>query len=120
MRRIALVVLVGAAFVPAFALPAAAATGNGVGSRVVLLGGLDVPAGKTVDDVFVLRGPVTIDGTVIGNLVCVDGRVTISGLVEGDVVAVNGPVELQDGAEVDGDVSSRLTPTVAPGATIKG
>ena len=100
--------------------PASAATGDGIGSRVVLLGGLDVPEGKTVDDVFVLRGPVTIDGTATGNVVAVDGRVTVSGHIQGNLVAVNGPVELQDGAEVDGDLSSRLTPTIAQGATVKG
>jgi hypothetical protein len=102
------------------ASPASAATGDGIGSRVVLLGGLDVPDGKTVDDVFVVRGPVTIDGTATGNVVSVDGRVTVSGHIQGNLVAVNGAVELQDGAEVDGDVSSRLTPTIAPGATVKG
>ncbi len=120
MRRIAGVVLVGALFLLPLAGTAAAATGDGIGSRVVLLGGLDVPEGKTVDDVFVLRGPVTIDGTATGNVVSVDGRVTVSGHIQGNLVAVNGPVELQDGAEVDGDVSSRLTPSIAPGATVKG
>jgi hypothetical protein len=111
---------VGALFLLPLAGTASAATGDGIGSRVVLLGGLDVPEGKTVDDVFVLRGPVTIDGTATGNVVSVDGRVTVSGHIQGNLVAVNGPVELQDGAELDGDVSSRLTPTIASGATVKG
>jgi len=63
---------------------------------------------------------VTIDGTVTGDVLSVDGHVTISGHVQGDLISVNGPVEIQDGAEVDGDISSRLTPTIAPGATVKG
>ncbi|MFL5736822.1 MAG: hypothetical protein ACJ76P_05740 [Actinomycetota bacterium] len=120
MRRIALLALIAVAAVPALAGSAAASTGDGIGSRVVLLGGLDVPEGKTVEDVFVLRGPVTIDGTATGNVLSVDGHVTVSGHIEGNLIAVNGPVELKDGAEVDGDVSSRLTPTIAPGATVKG
>jgi len=120
MRRISLIVLLCAAFLAVMAAPALATTGDGIGNRVVLLGGIDVPAGKTVDDVFVLRGPVTIDGTATGSVVAVDGRVTISGHVQGDLIAVNGPVELKDGAEVDGDVSSRLAPTIAPGATVNG
>ena len=119
-RRLMALALATAAAILALAGPAAAATGDGIGSRVVILGGLDVPEGKTVDDVFVVRGPVTIDGTATGDVVAVDGRVTVSGHIVGNLVAVNGPVELQDGAEVDGDVSSRLAPTIAPGATVKG
>jgi hypothetical protein len=103
-----------------FAAPASASVGNGVGSRIVILGGLDVPQGKTVDTVFVLRGPVTIDGTTLGSVVAVDGRVTVSGHVGGDLVALNGPVELQSAAQVDGDVSSRLKPQIASGATVNG
>jgi hypothetical protein len=120
VRRFALLIVLGALIVPALAGTATAATGDGIGSRVVLLGGLDVPGGKTVEDVFVLRGPVTIDGTATGNVLSVDGRVTVSGHIEGNLIAVNGPVELKDGAEVDGDISSRLTPTIGPGATVKG
>jgi hypothetical protein len=74
---------VGALFLLPLAGTASAATGDGIGSRVVLLGGLDVPEGKTVDDVFVLRGPVTIDGTATGKVVSVDGRVTVSGHIRG-------------------------------------
>jgi hypothetical protein len=120
VRRIVLLGLIAVAAVPVFSTPASAATGDGVGSRVVILGGLDVPEGKTVDDVFVFRGPVTIDGTATGNVLSVDGRVTVSGHIQGNLVAVNGPVELEDGAEVDGDISSRLTPAIAEGATVKG
>jgi hypothetical protein len=103
-----------------FAVPASAATGDGIGSRIVIIGGVEVPEGKTVDDVFVVRGPVTVDGTVNGTLVSIDGRVTISGTVEEDVVAVNGPLEITDGARIGGDVVSRLTPSIAPGATVGG
>ncbi|MFL5766879.1 MAG: hypothetical protein ACJ758_03430 [Actinomycetota bacterium] len=120
MRRVLLVLAIGIITMLAMGGAASASTGDGVGSRVVLLGGLDVPEGKTVDDVFVLRGPVTIDGTATGNVLSVDGRVTVSGHIEGNLIAVNGPVELQDGAEVDGNISSRLTPSIASGATVKG
>ncbi len=120
MRRISLVVLLGALFVLGLALPASAGPGDGIGSRIVIVGGVDVPEGKTVDTVFVVRGPVTVEGTVTGSVVSIDGQVTISGHVEGDVVAINSPVELTDGARVDGDLASRLTPKLAPGATVSG
>jgi cytoskeletal protein CcmA (bactofilin family) len=120
MRRAPLIVGLAAVFVLGLAIPASAGPGDGVGSRIVIVGGVDVPAGKTVDTVFVVRGPVTVEGTVTGSVVSIDGQVTISGHVEGDVVAIDGPVELTDGARIDGDLASRLTPKVASGATVSG
>jgi hypothetical protein len=102
------------------ATPAWAQDGRGDDEFVVLSGRADVPEGDEVGDLVVFHGSSTVDGTVNGSLVAFDAPVTISGEVDGDVVVFNGRVELQDGADVTGDVVSRSEPVVAEGATIGG
>ena len=48
---------------------------------VVITGGASVADGETVDGVYVLDGPVTIAGTVDGDVVVVNGDTEISGEV---------------------------------------
>lgn len=101
----------------AFAAESPDSTG---GSRVVLSGQIDVAAGETAQDVVVLHGAATVDGTVDGAVVVFDGPVTINGEVTRDVVAFNGAVVIGDGASISGDVVSPRTPQVAEGASIGG
>src|ERR671919_1826298 len=102
------------------ATPAWAQNGRADEEFVVLSGRADVPEGEEVGDLVVFHGSSAVDGTVNGSLVAFDAPVTISGEVDGDVVVFNGRVELQDGANVTGDVLSRSEPVVASGATIGG
>jgi hypothetical protein len=88
--------------------------------QIVLNGRLTVPEGETVDTAVIFHGPATIEGTVTGSVVVFDGRADISGTVQGDVIVFNGPVEVRSGAQVDGDLVSRQTPTVESGATVGG
>jgi hypothetical protein len=98
----------------------AAEAGAGEQSQVVLSGQVAVPAGETVDDVVIMHGAATVDGTVRGSLVVFDGPVTVAGEVSGDVVALNGAVTVAQRARIGGDLVSPRTPQIAEGATIAG
>jgi hypothetical protein len=106
------------------ASPAAAQDGaaadHGDDDHVVLTGGLVVPEGETVGTVVVFNGPVVIEGTVTESLVVFNGRTEISGTVDEDVVVFNGRVFIRSGAEVGGNVSSRQTPEIENGGTVRG
>jgi hypothetical protein len=87
---------------------------------VVLTGGAQVSEGETAGDVIVFDGPVSIAGTARGDVVAFNGRVDVSGVVRGDLVVFNGRVAVADGAEVSGDVRSRTTAQIDPGANVGG
>jgi hypothetical protein len=89
-------------------------------SQVVLSGQVTVPAGETVEDVVIMHGAATIDGTVRGSLVVFDGPVTVTGEVVGDVVAFNGNLTVEPTGRIGGDLVSLRAPQVAEGATITG
>ena len=118
-----------AAALLALALPAAAAGadvdvrlgGRGGDDITVISGRVNVAAGETVGNVFVIDGPVNVAGRVNGTVAVINGGVTISGVVDGDVFTVADRAVLRRGARVDGDlqyVDER--PLVAPGATFTG
>ena len=88
--------------------------------QIVLNGELLVARGKTVDTALIFHGPATIDGTVTGSVVVFDGRTDISGTVRGDVFVFNGEAIVRSGAEIDGDLVTQQSPTVEPGATVRG
>lgn len=111
-------VIVGAA-APAFAQDIDIDLGGG-DDTVVLSGEVTVPEGTTSGDVVIFDGPVRVDGTVNGSVVAFNGRVEVAGVVRDDIVNLNGRVVLEDGAEVGGDLVTRLDPEIAPGATIVG
>src|SRR2546421_372105 len=115
MRRMTLALLV-AAFV---ALAAAPARAKDPDDQIVITGTVDVPAGKTVGDVVIVDGPVTIAGAVHGDVVSVTGRVTISGTVRGDVTAFHKRVVLTPTARISGDLLyADKRPVVPPGAVV--
>jgi hypothetical protein len=110
--------LLVAAFV---ALAAAPAQAKDPDDQIVITGIVEVPAGKTVGDVVVVDGPVTVAGTVHGDVVSVTGRVTISGTVRGDVTAFDKRVVLTPTARISGDLLYRdKRPVVPPGAVVSG
>ncbi len=88
--------------------------------QIVLNGQLLVAGDQTVDTALIFHGPATIDGTVTGSVVVFDGVTDVSGTVRGDVFVFNGAVTVRSGAEVDGDLVTQETPTIEPGATVKG
>jgi hypothetical protein len=107
----------------ALATPAVAAgPGYGGGGKdlVVLTGGAEVGSGETVNDVVVFDGPVRIEGTVAGSVTAFNGDVVNSGTVREDIISFNGQATVSDGGSVGGDVTSRLAPAIAPGATVGG
>lgn len=105
---------------PLSGVASAAQAGAGEQSQVVLSGQVVVPAGEAVDDVVIMHGPATIDGTVRGDLVAFDGPVTVAGEVAGDVVALNGTVTVAQRARIGGDLVAPRAPQIAEGATIAG
>lgn len=91
-----------------------------VDNLVVITGRAEVHAGETVDNVFIVHGPVTVDGTVREALVAVNGDVLVHGTVEDDVVVVDGRVTVADGGRIEGDVVSRNRPIVQGGGRVEG
>ncbi|MET0421709.1 MAG: polymer-forming cytoskeletal protein [Acidimicrobiia bacterium] len=90
-----------------------------VDGPVVSIDGPAVIDGTVTEDVVVGRGRLTINGRVDGDVLVVRGSIVISGTVRGNVVALDGRVTTEDGAKVNGDVTSRLRPNIAPD-TVRG
>lgn len=81
---------------------------------------MTIAAGDTVENVVVISGNITVDGTVSGTLLVIDGNATISGSVADDVTVISGDVNLLEGATVNNVYSIRGDVTQAPGATVQG
>jgi hypothetical protein len=88
--------------------------------QIVLSGSVNVPKGRTVGEVVVFHGSVTIAGVVRGDVVILDGPVTVSGQVSGAVVALNGPIRLAGSAQVGEQVIGGEDVELADGATVQG
>lgn len=73
--------------------------------KVVLGSSLHVKAGETVQDVVVMGGALSVDGTVEGDAVVIGGPGTVDGEVTGDFVVVGGPAKLGPNAHIHGDVA---------------
>ena len=88
---------------------------------VVITGGATVAEDETVDGVYVVDGPVTIDGTVDGDVVVVNGDTEISGEVTGDVTVFAKRAVIESGARIGGDLRyGDEEPEIASGAQIDG
>jgi hypothetical protein len=125
---------VGVAFVLIVALaapallvagPAAAALGGTQprdedDTQVVVTGRVVVAEQETVGDVVILNGDARINGSVDGNVFALNGDVTVRGSVSDDVIAMNGRVVAAGGASIGGDVTSRESARISPGATVDG
>lgn len=85
---------------------------------VVFTGDVIVPRGRTVGEVVVVHGTVTVLGSVDGDVIVLDGPVTVSGRVSGDVVAIDGRVRLQSSAQIGGGVLTGGTAEVEEGAEV--
>jgi uncharacterized RDD family membrane protein YckC len=78
--------------------------------------------GETANDVVVVMGNATIDGTTHGDVVVILGTVRIGSkaVIDGDFVAVGGSVRVEDGARVERDFTvvggrADLPPDFSPG-----
>ncbi len=100
--------------------PAAARPPRDYNAQVVLTGHVDVARDQHVGDVVIVNGPASVDGEVHGSLVVFNGNASVTGTVTEDVIVFNGTLTIARSARVGGDVVSRETPSVAPGATIRG
>lgn len=89
-------------------------------SQVVITGRVVVAQQETVGDVAILNGDARINGSVDGSVFALNGDVTVRGSVKDDVISVNGRVIVEGGARVGGDVTSRETARISPGATVDG
>jgi hypothetical protein len=99
--------LTAALAILALVVPAAASAGTraDAGSAIVVISGdVTVPAGKTVDGVFVAHGDARIAGRVDGDVVLLSGNALVSGTIEGDLVTAGGTARLLRTAHVTGDV----------------
>lgn len=122
-KRLAMATLASLVIGVLLAAPALAGdSGDEPGSRdqIVLNGRLTVGEGETVGTALLFHGQATIDGTVTDAVVVFDGHTEISGTVQGDVFVFNGQVTVRSGAEIDGDLVTRQSPTVESGATVRG
>ncbi len=87
---------------------------------VVLTGWLQVPEDVTVDDAVIFNGNATIAGHVTGTVLAFNGDVTITGTVDGDVASISGRVIVEDGAVVNGSITSQQPADISPGAEVGG
>lgn len=108
----ALAISVGAAAAPAQPPPpepALVLAEGSVASREMVAVGRDlVIEGEARSDVAVLRGDVTVRGSVDGDVIALGGRIRVesSGRIGGDAQALGGRVELDPGAEVAGRIAA--------------
>lgn len=65
--------------------------------------GVDVPAGRKVEQVVAIGGPVTVDGEVEEGVVAIGGPATLNGKVGDDLVVI-GSAKVGPKAEVEGDL----------------
>jgi cytoskeletal protein CcmA (bactofilin family) len=141
--RIAVVTVAACAFLLCLALPAGAQDSGGGGAdgdhgrRISVTGGVVVAADESVDGpvvsadgdtrivgrvngaVYVGRGDLAVTGRITGDAFVLDGDVRIAGRVDGEVTVVNGKATVLPDARVFGNVTSRTTPSAAPG-TVRG
>lgn len=92
------------------------------GERVSFGGGITVEAGESVESAVSFGGPITVVGTVDGDVVSMGGNITVqsTGHVRGDAVAVGGRVKVEDGGRVDGEVKSAGPGAIAAGIAAGG
>ncbi|MBX3070562.1 MAG: hypothetical protein KF883_08720 [Thermomicrobiales bacterium] len=83
-------------------------------------GSATVGPNESVDGILVVRGDITVDGTVREGLVLYDGTATINGVVDGDIVVVNGDLVLNAGSVVDDVMLVRSDIQQDPAATVSG
>jgi hypothetical protein len=103
------VLLFGAVFLLALAVPTAAFAGGHLDGRVILGGSFTLASGETLDgDLVVLGGNArTEQGSLItGAVFIAGGNLDIDGTVNGDVAVLGGNVSLMTHALVKGNVSS--------------
>ncbi len=123
MQRPALFVVAFLA-VLALALPTGASAGTSSHADdaiVVIVGDVTVPAGKTVEGVFIANGDARIEGRVDGDVVVLSGDALVSGAIDGDLTIASGQARLTRSARVDGDVRyGDEHPVVSPLARVNG
>lgn len=89
--------------------------------KVILGSSLHVKEDEAVQDVVVMGGTLTVDGTVDGDAVVIGGAGTVNGEVTGDFVVVGGPAKLGPDAHIHGDVAAVGGPLVrAEGSVVDG
>lgn len=119
MRRTLLFPLTALLVFVLVAPPSVAAAGDQ--DQVVISGDVNVPRGRTVGDVVVVDGSVSVEGRVDGDVVAVSGPVRVAGTVEGSISAISDRVTLLPGARVTGDVLyGDERPVIARSATVEG
>lgn len=108
----------------ALAVPATAGAGTAPHRDdpiVVIVGDVTVPAGKTVEGVFIAQGDARIAGRVDGDVMVASGDALVTGTIDGDLVTIDGQARLLRTARVGGDVRySEERPVVSPLARVDG
>jgi hypothetical protein len=114
-----MLLFLGMAFVP---LEAVAQDGSGSSGGVIFRvnGPAQVGRGETVDNVLVINGNATVNGSVRQSVAVVNGNTEVSGLVDGDLNVVNGRLTLKPDAWVHNVMLFNSTLDQAPGSSITG
>ncbi|MBI3647649.1 MAG: hypothetical protein HY240_02660 [Actinobacteria bacterium] len=120
LRRPLVVLALTSFAILGFAQAARAQTSAGSSPLVVLTGSLEVKERQVVRDAVIFNGDAIIAGQVERSVVAFNGDVTVTGKVGENVVALNGRVTVASGAEVGGNVTSRLPPEVSTEAHVGG
>ncbi len=123
MRTMRSLALLASSAVALLVVPSVALAAGGVAApqdQIVLSGSVSVPRGRTVDEVVVLHGGVSIGGVATGDVVVFDGDVAVTGQVSGNVMAIDGSVTLGPNAQVGGDVIAREDVRAQRGAKVGG
>ena len=87
---------------------------------IIANGEVLVRGSETVDDIWVVRGNVTVRGRVEDDIHVLSGRVRVAGSVGGDITVYRGRVTVTDRGAVGGDIRSSAEPILQPNANIVG
>ncbi len=77
-----------------------------IGTLIRFAGSARVDVDEEAEQVVVIGGPASIEGSVQDEVTAIGGDVRVNGHVGGDVISVGGDVHLGPKAEVEGDVTS--------------
>lgn len=120
-KRLTLLLVIATAFLVAL-IPAAvlAQDADEEGLLLRVNGPVAVGENETIDNVIVIGGDATVDGTVTGSLLVINGDATVTGSVGEDVTVIRGTLNLESNAQVENVSVFRGNLQRDAGATVGG
>jgi len=83
------------------------------GDMAIIGGNLSID-GEVGGDIAIIGGNLTLNGTINGDIVVIGGQVILeeTAVVDGNISSIGGNVEKRPGAEVTGDITNNVPPTI--------